>query len=172
MNRSRFDHHEVQAGMGAFAPEKRGFVVVPSNWAIFTNPRRYWLRPISPHRPIDFHPHAHRRTHTRTRIRVCEIYKHHWTVWTDWTELVTARLFNFCQQGKPVNKPEKITKEWVRTRFPASVAAADHFRAVFGEQVELKAADEGGRQLGAFTDESKYTVITGKDLLLSGRSVK
>ena len=100
MIRSRFNHYEVQAGMGDLSPEKRGFKVVPSSSANYGIPRRYWLRPYSPMRPINFHPYAHRRTHARACIRVCEKYKHHWTVWTDWTELINTRVFTFLTTGE------------------------------------------------------------------------
>ena len=68
-----------------------------------------------------------------------------------------------------MNKPEKLTKEWVREHFPVSVGMADQFREVFGQGVEITAATEGGLSLGKFTDESRYTVIQGKQLLTKGK---
>lgn len=56
-----------------------------------------------------------------------------------------------------MKRPEKLTPEWVRANFPASVAIADEFKDVFGDGVIMTAAEENGQVIGKFTKESDFT---------------
>ena len=56
-----------------------------------------------------------------------------------------------------MKRPDKLTPEWVREHFPACVAIADEFKAVFGNEVTMTAAEENGQQLGKFTKDSDFT---------------
>ena len=63
------DLMKTQAGMGALAPEKRGFhVLVQLNKT--ESPRVYWAGPMRPIRPINTLPHTHEGAHIRARTRV------------------------------------------------------------------------------------------------------
>ena len=63
------DLKKTQAGMGACAPEKRGF-----RWLVQLNKtqttRVYWAGPVSPIRPHSSIPHTHGGAHIRARTRV------------------------------------------------------------------------------------------------------
>lgn len=57
--------------------------------------------------------------------------------------------------------------EQVRAAFPRCVAVADEFRAAFGSGVKITFAQEGGNKAGRATDETRFRVISGADLVVT-----
>ena len=111
----RFDlANFTQTGMGALRPKSAVNLAFVSNREIFKNPRHCWARPIGPYRPhglLNFDTPACESACAYTRVRewVCEKYtKLDWTYWTDWTQLVIARVLVFL---RGLIGMEKITKK-------------------------------------------------------------
>jgi hypothetical protein len=60
-----------------------------------------------------------------------------------------------------------IKKPSFTENFPESAAFIALARQVFGADVERQYVNEGGRELGRPLDESRYRVITGRDLMVA-----
>ncbi|HSH98867.1 MAG: hypothetical protein ACAH07_05960 [Methylophilaceae bacterium] len=56
-------------------------------------------------------------------------------------------------------------REQNRNDFPAAALIVDQMQALFGK-VRVDYVCEGGKEAGTQLDESQYTVITGKDLIV------
>lgn len=68
---------------------------------------------------------------------------------------------------------ERQMTEIEHERDPLDEAAiVDEFRAVFGADVKLTWAREGGREVGKRLEETNYRVITGTDLILQPKKAK
>lgn len=61
---------------------------------------------------------------------------------------------------------EEARKARVRVAFPVSTDIAGQWRAIFGDGVQLKFAEEGGLRIGRPLDESKHKVIYGAEMIL------
>lgn len=59
-----------------------------------------------------------------------------------------------------------------RAGFPKCAAAADAFRDAFGPGISLTYAEENGHKVGRPADDSRFTVISGADLVLRIKKAK
>ena len=67
-----------------------------------------------------------------------------------------------------MNKPARVTADWVRENFPECSRIADDFRGVFGEGVKMTACEENGAALGKFTDPKDYQGVRARELFFLG----